>query len=82
MQVCESALEFLEGHTPIDMAAGPVIHEFMHAFGDKGPEDHYGSETCNAAMGMPQGHFDLEESEYYNLMCPTVYSHFADSYQP
>ncbi len=82
MQVCESALEFLEGHTPIDMAAGPVIHEFMHGFGDKGPEDHYGSETCNAAMGKPQGYFDLEESEYYNLMCPPVYEQFADSYQP
>jgi hypothetical protein len=40
MQVCPSALPFLEGHTPIGLATGPVIHEIMHAFGDQGPKDH------------------------------------------
>jgi len=82
MQVCPSALPFLEGHTPIDLAAGPVIHEIMHAFGDQGPEDHYTSETCQKAMGWEPGHYDLEEAEYYNDFCPFVYNVFADSYQP
>jgi hypothetical protein len=40
MQVCPSALPFLEGRTPIDMAADAVIHEFMHDFGPRGPGDH------------------------------------------
>lgn len=82
MQICPSALPFLEGHTPIDLAAGPVIHEFMHAFGDQGPEDHYTSETCQKAMGWEPGHYELIEAEYYNDFCPFVYDVFADSYQP
>jgi hypothetical protein len=82
MQVCQSALPFLEGHTPIDMAAGPVIHEFMHAFGNQGPDDHYGSQACNEAMGWQPAHYDLEEAEYYNNFCPHVYDVFAASYQP
>lgn len=81
-QVCESALEFLEGHTPIDLAAGPVIHEFMHAFGDRGAEDHYTSDACKTAMGRPPDHYDLEEAEYYSDFCPDVYAVFADSYKP
>lgn len=82
MQVCESALEILDGHTPIDLAAGPVIHEFLHGFSDRGPDDHYGSEACNSLMGWQLDHFDLEESEYYNAMCPNLYDIFADSYNP
>jgi hypothetical protein len=81
-QVCQAALPLLEGHTPIDMAAGPVIHEFMHAFGDKGPDDHYTSEACHQAMGWEPDHYDLEEAEYYNDFCPNVYDVFADSYRP
>jgi hypothetical protein len=82
MQVCEIALPFLEGHTPIDLAAGPVIHEYMHAFSDKGPEVHYTSEGCQKAIGWEPGHFDLEEAEYYNDFCPFVYDVFANSYRP
>ena len=81
-QVCQAALPFLEGHTLIDMAAGPVIHEFMHAFGDKGPDDHYTSEACQQAMGWAPDHYDLDEAEYYNDFCPNVYDVFADSYRP
>ena len=83
MQVCESVLEeFLDGHTPIDLAASPVIHEFMHSFGERGPDDHYGTAACNQAMSWTPDHFDFEESEYYNGFCPDVYAVFADSYQP
>ena len=82
MQVCQVALPLLEGHTPIDMAAGPIIHEFMHAFGDKGPDDHYTSKACHQIMDWEPGHYNLEEAEYYNDFCPNVYDVFADSYQP
>lgn len=81
-QVCQSALEFLEGHTPIDLAAGPVIHEFMHAFSDKGPDDHYTSEACHTAMGWQPDHYDLVEAEHYNDFCPNVYDIFVNSYRP
>jgi hypothetical protein len=82
MQVCPVALPFLEGHTPIEMASGPVIHEFMHAFGNRRGGDHYGTEACNAAMGWPSDYFDQEESETYNGFCPDAYKVFIDSYQP
>jgi putative hemolysin len=82
MQVCPSALPFLEGHTPVDIAAGPLIHEFMHAFGDKGSDDHYTSEACRQAMGWAPDHYDVEEAEYYNDFCPYVYDVFANSYRP
>lgn len=82
MPVCESALKFLAGHTSIDLADGPVLHEFMHAFGERGPDDHFGSEARNTARGWPLDHFDLDESEYYAGFCPDVYDVFADSYQP
>jgi hypothetical protein len=82
IQVCPSALPFLEGHTPIDMAAGPVIHEFMHAFGNRRGGDHYGSDECNKAMGWPIDYFDFDESETYNGFCPDAYDVFIDSYRP
>lgn len=82
LQVCETALEFLEGHTPTDMAAGPLIHEFMHPFGGGEADDHYGTQACNEAMGWPADHFDFDESEHYNATCPFVYDVFIDSYQP
>ncbi len=81
MQVCPVALPFLNGHTPIDMAAGPVVHEFMHPFGNNGPGDHYTSEVCHQAMGWEPGQ-DPGEAEYYNDFCPFVYDVFAKSYDP
>lgn len=82
MQVCPSALPFLEGHTPIDLAANPLIHEFMHSFGDKGPNDHYTSEWCQQVMGWEPNHYSVEEAEYYNDFCPYVYNVLASSYKP
>lgn len=82
MQVCPIALPLLEGLTPIDMAAEPIIHEFMHSFGDKGPDDHYLSEACQIALGREPDYWDGEESEYYSGFCPIVYDIFADSYRP
>jgi hypothetical protein len=82
MQVCPVALPFLEGHTPIDMAAGPVIHEYMHSFSDKGPEDHYTSETCQKALGRELEHYELKGAVYYADFCPFVYEIFKNSYRP
>ncbi len=82
MQICPIALPYLEGRIPIDLAAGPVVHEFMHPFGLRGPDDHYGTEACNLAMGWQPDHFDYEEGEYYDGMCPDVFAAFAASYQP
>jgi hypothetical protein len=33
-------------------------------------------------MGWPVDHFDFDESERYNAMCPFVYETSIDSYQP
>lgn len=82
MQVCPAARPLLEGHTPIDMASGPVVHEFMHSFSDKGQDDHYTSEACHKAMGWEPGHYYLEEAEHYAGFCPNVYEVFANSYRP
>lgn len=80
MQVCPVALPFLEGRTPIDMAAEPIVHEFVHPFGSRGPEDHYGSEACNLAMGWPPEHYDEEEAARNAGFCPDVFEAFANSH--
>lgn len=82
IQVCQSALPYLEGKTVVDMAVGPVIHEFMHSFGDKGPGIHYTSEVCHEDMGWELGHYNLEEAEYYVDICPYVFDIFSNSYRP
>jgi hypothetical protein len=82
MQVCPAALPFLEGQTPVTMAVSPLIHEYMHAFGDKGQDDHYASAACQETLGREPDYYNFEESEYYNDFCPPVYGVFADSYQP
>jgi hypothetical protein len=79
MQVCPVALPALAGHTPIDMAAGVIIHEFMHSYSDKGQDDHYVSEACRTALGE---NWDEEKVAYYSDFCPPVYDIFADSYRP
>lgn len=80
MQICDFVLPLLEGRTPVDMAAGVVVHEFMHPFGDKGPDDHYLTDSCRAVVG--EGIYNEEQAEHYNDMCPNVYETFAASYQP
>ncbi len=82
LQVCPVALPVLEGHTPVDLASGVVIHEFMHGFGAKGAGNHYTSAACHETMGWKPDHFVLDEAEYYNDFCPNVYDIFRDSYRP
>ena len=71
LQVCPVALPFLEGKTRIDMAAEPVVHEFMHPFGLGGPDAHYGTEACNLAMGREPDYFDEAEGIFYNACART-----------
>jgi len=82
LQVCPVALPFLEGRTRIDMAAEPVVHEFMHPFGLGGADAHYGTEACNLAMGREPDYHDEAEGIFFNGMCPNVYDVFHDSYNP
>ena len=83
MQVCQVALPFLERRTRIDMVAEPVVHEFLHPFGLLGgPDNHYGSEACNLAMGWAPDHYDEEEAQVNAGMCPNVVENFRNSYQP
>ncbi len=83
MQVCQVALPFLEGRTRVDMVAEPVVHEFLHPFGLLGgPDNHYGTEACNLAMGWPADHFDEEEAISNAMICPNVVENFANSYNP
>lgn len=81
--MCQVALPFLEGRTRVDMAAEPVIHEVLHPFGLLGgPNNHYGTEACNLAMGWEPAHFDEAEGASFAWMCPNVVENFASSYQP
>ncbi len=83
MQVCQVALPFLEGRTRVDMVAEPVIHEFLHPFGLLGgPDNHYGTEACNLAMGWAPDHYEEEEAISNAMMCPSVVENFANSYHP
>ncbi len=79
LQICDFVLPLLEGRTPVDMAGGVVVHEFMHPFGENGPDDHFVTDSCEARMGVA---YDETEVERYNDMCPDVYETFAASYQP
>ena len=83
MQVCQIAMPFVEGRTRIDMVAEPVVHEFLHPFGLLGgPDNHYGSQACNLAMGWAPDHFDEEEAIFNAMMCPNVVENFVNSYHP
>jgi hypothetical protein len=59
-----------------------VVHALLHNFGPAGDQDHYATPECNARMGYPPAFFDLQESEYYNGLCPFVYEEFTKSYHP
>jgi hypothetical protein len=80
--MCTNAVGNLYTSTPTHFVSSTVIHEFMHSFSPGGDKDNYATPECNARMGYPASFFDLQESEYYNGICPFVYDDFAASYQP
>ncbi len=80
--MCANAVGNLYTSTPTHFVSSTVIHEFLHSFSPGGDKDNYATPECNARMGYPSSFFDLQESEYYNGICPFVYDDFAASYQP
>jgi hypothetical protein len=80
--MCADAVANLYASTPTHFVASTIIHEFLHLFSPGGDKDNYATPECNARMGYPTGFFDMQESQYYNGICPFVYDDFQASYQP
>ncbi len=80
--MCSNAVGNLYTSTPTHPVASMIVHGLLHNFGPNGDQDHYATPECNARMGYPEGFFDLQESEYYNGLCPFVYEEFTKAYQP
>jgi hypothetical protein len=80
--MCANAVRNLYSTPPTHFVSSMIIHEFLHSFSPGGDKDNYATPECNARMGYPASFFDLQESEYYNGICPFVYQDFAASYQP
>jgi hypothetical protein len=80
--MCSNAVGNLYTSTPTHAVSSMIVHGLLHNFGPNGDQDHYATPECNARMGYPQGFFDLQESEYYNGLCPFVYEEFTKSYSP
>ena len=80
--MCSNAAGNLYTSTPTHFVSSMIIHAFLHLFSPGGDKDNYATPECNARMGYPNGFFDLQESQYYNGICPFVYENFLASYQP
>jgi hypothetical protein len=80
--MCSSAVGNLYTSTPTHEVSSMVVHGLLHNFGPGGNKDDYAAPECSARMGYPPGFFDLQESEYYNGLCPYVYEEFTKSYRP
>lgn len=80
--MCSNAVGNLFTSTPTHFGSSMIIHAFLHLFSPGGDRDNYATPECNARMGYPNGFFDLQESQYYNGICPFVYSDFLASYKP
>jgi hypothetical protein len=80
--ICSNAVGNLYTATPTYAVSSMIVHGLLHNFGPNGDQDHYATPECNARMGYPAAFFDLQESEYYNGLCPFVYEEFAKSYRP
>ncbi len=79
--MCSNAVGNLYTQNPTYALSSMIVHGLLHNFGPHGDQDHYATAECNARMGYPPGFFDLQESEYYNGLCPYVYQDFTDSYK-
>ena len=80
--MCANAVRNLYTTPATHFVSSTIIHEFLHSFSPGGDKDNYATPECNARMGYPASFFDLQESEYYNGICPFVYENFAASYRP
>ena len=80
--MCANAVDNLYASTPVHFVSSILIHEVLQPFAPGGDKDNYATAECSARMGYPPGFFDLQESQYYNDLCPFVYDNFVKSYQP
>ncbi len=80
--MCQNAVGNLYMSTPTHFISSAIIRGLLHNFGPGGEQDNYAAPECSARMGYPAGFFDLQESEYYNGLCPFIYEDFTKSYQP
>ncbi len=80
--MCSNAAGNLYTSTPTHAVASAIVHALLHNFGPNGDKDDYATPECNVRMGYPEGFFDLQESEYYNGLCPFVYEEFTKAYKP
>ncbi len=79
--MCSNAVGNLYTLNPTYAVSSMIVHGLLHNFGPNGDADHYATDQCNARMGYPAGFFDLQESEYYNGLCPYVYEEFNNGYK-
>ncbi len=80
--MCSNAVGNLYTSTPTHAVASAIVHGLLHNFGPNGSQDDYPTPQCKARMGYPEAYFDLQESEYYNGLCPFVYEEFTKAYRP
>lgn len=80
--MCSDAAGNLYTSTPTHFTSSMIIHAYLHLFSPGGDNDNYATPECNARMGYPNGFFDLQESQYYNGICPFVYENFLTAYHP
>ncbi len=80
--MCSNAVGNLYMSTPTHFVSSMIVHALLHNFGPGGDKDDYDTPECKARMGYPAAYFDLQQSEYYNGLCPFVYEEFTNSYQP
>lgn len=63
--------------------ASTVVHEFMHPFGSAGNNDHYGTPTCIARVGMSATEAaDLAKGQWNMGQCPDLFLHFRPTGAP
>jgi hypothetical protein len=80
--ICADAARTLYNSTPTYYLSSTIVHQLLHPFAPGGDQDHFSTPECNARMGYPPEFFDLQESQYYNDLCPFVYEYFAGPRQP
>ncbi len=80
--MCSNAVANLYASSPTHYIASTLVHELLQPFAPEGEKDNYATTGCTTHMGYPAGFFDLQESQYYNDLCPFVYENFVKSYKP
>lgn len=63
--------------------ASTIVHEFMHPVGLAGNDDHYGTATCTARVGMSSAEAsDHARTQWYMAQCPDLFLRFRPTGAP